>query len=207
MKTLKLCYAALVELFRVLAETVSFGLFLLICAAWAVLVVVATISLVRAAPELTVCRVNDAPGILLRFTYDIDHAPIAWYHYAEGGYWTYTTEWGGEATITRAGGYAEYLVLDYGDSDYRVIHGDGTTGFCNPQTSGDLPTITLWNVQGNLFTWEIQDDYGNWHDVHDSSGTVYTPVEWAGDMPFSRLVLGRDNPVLDPLRYRVTVRG
>jgi hypothetical protein len=46
--------------------------------------------------------------------------------------------------------------------------------------------------------WEVGDEYGNWHEV----GAV-TPVQDEGGGRFTRLVLGHDNPVTDPARYRV----
>ncbi len=63
---------------------------------------------------------------------------------------------------------------------------------------GGWVEIEISDPPCNPCTWEVADDYGNWHDVGAT-----TPVQDEGSGGFTRLVLGRDNPVTDPARYRV----
>jgi len=61
---------------------------------------------------------------------------------------------------------------------------------------GGLRTITK-DVAPGCYEWSIQDDYGHWSIV------ATTCSQQEGERVFVRLVLGRDNPVTDPDRYRV----
>jgi hypothetical protein len=67
------------------------------------------------------------------------------------------------------------------------------------QPDGLFETITIWDVQGDAFTWEIQDQWGNWHDI----GGVVTPLQCENDRCFTRLVLGEDGDT-NASHYRVT---
>lgn len=54
------------------------------------------------------------------------------------------------------------------------------------EPDGGLETITIYDVVGEAFTWEVRDVWGNWH-VIDS---VVTPLQCEADRCFTRLVLG-----------------
>lgn len=64
---------------------------------------------------------------------------------------------------------------------------------------GGWVEITIQSPSCDPCRWEIQDGYGHWQDA----GAV-TPVQDEGSGRFTRLVLGRDNSITDPARYRVT---
>lgn len=64
------------------------------------------------------------------------------------------------------------------------------------QPDGGLKTITKMAAPG-CYKWDIQDDYGHWSYV------ATTCSQQEGDNTFVRLVLGPDNPITDPDRYRI----
>lgn len=66
------------------------------------------------------------------------------------------------------------------------------------EPDGGLDVITVYDVEGDLFTWEVRDVYGNWHDISD----VTTPRQCEDGRCFSRLVLGQGAST-DPADYRV----
>lgn len=127
--------------------------------------------------------INNLPGVLAAgrhdrvFGVDLDAAaPVEWTIYHNGVYTTVSTA----DNIPTCG-------------ENRAAAGP----------DGGLTTITLWDVAGTRFTWEIRDQWDNWHGI---SG-VETPVEFDQGRPFTRLVLGPDNGNHDPANYRVTAKG
>lgn len=67
------------------------------------------------------------------------------------------------------------------------------------QPDGELETITVYDVEGDLFTWEVRDVYGNWHDITN----VTTPLQCEEGRCFTRLVVGPGGSA-DVGDYRVT---
>ncbi len=63
---------------------------------------------------------------------------------------------------------------------------------------GGWVEITIENPSCDPCSWQIADEYGNWHDIG-----VQTPVQIEDEKRFTRLVLGRDNSIHDSSRYRV----
>ena len=103
------------------------------------------------------------------------------------------------------GGYVRFGIDTYFGSEFVMADATWTGGA--PECSaaldpvqGGLNTITLAVGNDTLFHWQIRDVNGNWNDIIG----VTTPVEYDADgAPFTRLVLGNDNPDTNPENYRV----
>lgn len=67
------------------------------------------------------------------------------------------------------------------------------------EPDGGLDTITVYDVEGEAFTWEVRDPWGNWHEITD----VTTPLQCEEGRCFTRLVVGPGGSA-DVGDYRVT---
>lgn len=67
------------------------------------------------------------------------------------------------------------------------------------EPDGGLDTITIYDVEGATFTWEVRDAWSNWHTITD----VTTPLQCEEGRCFTRLVLG-PGASNDAEDYRVT---
>lgn len=94
-----------------------------------------------------------------------------------------------------------YLTLATGAVEFYV---NGNQQLCSlPVSPGDLPTITLYPLGGQRWTWAVQDEYGHWHTVRDQGAIVVTPLEYDDQgRAMTRLVINRDEPI-EPSRWSI----
>lgn len=99
-----------------------------------------------------------------------------------------------------AAGYdVTWSVWDTSTDAHLIINYDTTGPECvTGQPDGGLDSITLWDVSGERFEWEIWDGY-TWNKIEG----VITPAESAGGRSFTRLTLGADNGNVSADNYRV----
>lgn len=192
-------------------------IFILLIALTALCVLMTQPGVLAAAPadDLTVCRTNDVAWTRFLFAYTGTDVVDSWGYGAEGAS-------GGLRGLIADAYYLDPLDPYFGtafffvviNGNYYTITGDATTTDCpgidedrgSGQPDGGLETITI-EVGKGCFSWEFKDDYDNWSVVAVNGAQVFTQTQTEGEFTFVRLVLGQDNPVIDPDRYRLVFVG
>ncbi len=173
--------------------------------------------LLAAAPQddLFVCQDNEVAWVRFFFAYTGTDLVDGWGYVAEGAsgdlrgltadafYLDPTDPYFGEAFF--------FVIIN---GQYYTITGDSTTLGCpdadedrgSGEPDGGLNTVTI-EIGKGCFSWEFLDEYDTWSIVTVNGAQVFTQTQSEGDFTFVRLVLGQDNLVTDPDRYRLTFVG
>lgn len=155
------------------------------------------------------CREADSTRIHIGYESDVAYADVTTYAVLEssGLFGTmpervesgnHPSLWGvdlyDENQTVLVGMYNEDFAVERVVSIHEPLCASGTG-----QPDGAFESITIFDVEGEAFTWEVRDAWGNWHDITD----VTTPLQCEDDRCFTRLVLGPGGSA-DVEDYRVT---
>ncbi len=188
-----------------------------------ILLVMAFFALTTAAQDSTLslsltCWERPEPGAAGNMYIDVTYtgAPSSWG--GSGRFWSYRLPEGEltagvypRAIVASVDGlYPENVIQLWTDNPYfyaevafsidtsapECADLDNETNRYGPD--GGWNEITVFDPPCDPCRWAISDEFGNWHDIG-----VTTPAQDEGNGRFTRLVLGRDNPITDPARYQV----